>query len=386
MEYEAAKRGYANLWNKARITPSRAATARGIAKNLLANKARYEKVAVQVGDVPWWWIAAIHQMEASANFRKYLGNGQAFDQKTTLEPKGRGPFVSFEAGAVDAIRLKGLHKIPEWDITRALFEAERYNGWGYVGRINSPYLWSFTTLQQRGKFVADHVWDPNFLSTQCGVAAIFKAFEEIGAVEFDTQKEDSMAELRASLLPFGGIAPLLVKTLAGPAASLAIRAIVEAFDDDDKPEPKAEAVQKKLEEVPLRNMPDLLGAAEAALKAVLGDQPEPEVPAVDPTLTTTPVVAVPITPPAVVVSPEKEELGIVDRIFGGKRLAGLKTPFGILVYCIAWAGAALAPNYFTPDIVSAMYAFSTALVGIGVTAKIDKVLPWLATITAVVKR
>lgn len=400
MDYNRAKQGYLNLWAKAEITPSRAPAARAIAKRLLENKARYQKIAAESGNVPWWWIAAIHNMESNANFNTYLGNGQRLSQVTTIVPKGRGPFPSFEHGAIDALQLKKLSEIEEWDISRALFEAERWNGWGYLGKINSPYLWSFTNLQQPGKYVRDHVWDPKHVSTQCGVAAIFKALEEMGELEFAVEiAEDGMAELKASLLPFGALAPILIKTLAGPAANLAVKAIAEAFDDDDKPEPKPEAVQKRLEEVPLKKMPDILASAEEVLKAVLGVQPEADRPPAQPSLPMTvggeqaspsaqvvvQPVPVPAAPPTIVVSPAKEdELGVVDKTFGGKWLAGLKTPAGILIYCAAWAASSL--GYLSPDVTSALYALATALTGIGITAKIDKFLPWLASVTAVIKK
>lgn len=367
MQYEAAKRGYANLWAKATVTKTRAATARGIAKRLLKDKDRYEKISVQVNDVPWWWIAAIHNMESNANFLTYLGNGQKFNQVTTIVPKKRGPFVSFEAGAVDAIRYHNLDDVQEWDITRALYEAERWNGWGYVGRINSPYLWSYTTLQEPGKFTSDHNWDPNHVSQQCGVAAIFKAFEELGVLEFDFE-EDDMAELKASLLPFGGIAPILIRTLAGPAAQLAVKALTEAFDDD-KPEAKPDAVQKRLEEVPLRQMPDILAAAEEILKAAVGTDPEPA--------PRTPDVPLPSPVPVAPVETAPPSLGIVDRLFGGKWLAGLKTPIGIILYCVAWAGGALAPDVFSPEVVTGFNALATTFLGIGLTAKVDWFLNWL---------
>lgn len=381
MQYEAAKRGYANLWKEAQITKTRAATARGIAKRLLTNKDRYEKISVQVNGVPWWWIAAIHNMESNANFLTYLGNGQRFNRVTTIEPLNRGPFVSFEAGAVDAIKLKGLHKIEVWDITRALYEAERYNGFGYVGRIRSPYLWSYTTLQQKGKFTSDHNWDPNHVSQQCGVAAIFKAFEELGVLEFEFE-EDDMAELRASLIPFGGIAPILIRTLAGPAAQLAVKALTEAFDDDNLEATPAN-VQKKLEEVPLRKMPDILAMAEEILKAAVGADPEP-----DPLAPAGPVATTVTTQPApggtttttVTTQPAETEpprLGIVDRIFGGNLLAGLKTPIGIILYCAAWAGGAIAPDIFTPEVVTGFNALAATFLGIGLTAKLDWFLNWL---------
>lgn len=385
MDFASSQRGYSNLWNKATIRPERKVKVSAIARALLKNRDRYEKIAAQVGKVPWWWVAAIHHMEANADFTKYLGNGQRLGAVTTLVPRGRGPFSSFEAGAIDALRLKKLHEIPEWGVARALYEAERYNGWGYLGKINSPYLWSFTDLYSRGKYVEDHVYDANSVSLQCGVAATFKAFEELGVLEFE-KVEDGMAELKASLLPFGGLIPTLLTTLGTPAASLALRAIVEAFDSDDRPLAQPDSIQKKLEDTPLRELPHILSTAEEILNQLIpAASPVPQVRADEP-VPVAPVVLAPSVAPVttVVVSPEKEELGKVDKWTGGEFFAGLKTPIGIFIYCAAWFAGAL--GYLQPDTVSAMNAVATLLVGVGVTAKIDKVLPWLATITAVIKR
>src|SRR5205085_2693578 len=71
-----------------------------------------------------------------------------------------------------------------WTIELALYWAERYNGQGYFGKGNSPYLWSWTTLYSAGKYVADGQYSPSFVDPQAGVAAIFKALETMGAVRF----------------------------------------------------------------------------------------------------------------------------------------------------------------------------------------------------------
>jgi hypothetical protein len=230
---------------------------------------------------------------------------------------------------------------------------------------------------------------------------MFKALEELGELKFH-DKEDGMAELKASVMPFASLAPLLVRTLGGAAANLAIRAIVDAFDDDDRPEATAAGVEKKLQEVNLRKIPEILARAEETLKelGVTGPEldpapwptiflPEAQNRVIESPVGHGPAPSVPEpspgVPPAVVVQPEKEGLGIVDRVFGGRLLAGLKTPMGILLYCVAWAFGPEALGYIPADIQSALFALATALAGIGLTAKLDKVLPWLATITAVIR-
>lgn len=389
--YVATKKGYLNLWNKVQILPNRKASARAIANRIVKNKARYEKIADTVDGPPWFWIAAIHNLEASGNFLKYLGNGQLLTMRTTIEPRGRGPFKSFEDGAIDAMRLKGLHKIKDWDISRCLYEAERYNGWGYTyKKVNSAYVWSFTTLAQPGKYVEDHVWDANYVSEQCGVAAIFKALEELGELRFPAQEqEDRMTELRASVMPFASLVPTLARIIISNAAPIAVKAIAEAIGeltDKNRPDPTdARAVEKSLQEVDLKKIPEILAAAEDTLKelgVVVPEPGEPGGPSVLPssipvtTIGETPVVVQPVAPaptPTVIID-QKDELGVVDRIFGGKYLAGLKTPIGIALYCLAWGLGPSAGGYISEGAVQMLFSAATFLVGVGVTAKLDKII------------
>ena len=57
-----------------------------------------------------------------------------------------------------------------------LYQLERYNGFGYRKRgLVTPYLWSFSNLYIKGKFVADGHFDPNAVSKQCGAALMLKA-------------------------------------------------------------------------------------------------------------------------------------------------------------------------------------------------------------------
>lgn len=54
-------------------------------------------------------------------------------------------------------------------------ELESYNGWGYFPtKIYSPYLWSFTSHYQRGKYTSDGVFDPTAISRQAGAMSIVR--------------------------------------------------------------------------------------------------------------------------------------------------------------------------------------------------------------------
>lgn len=149
-----------------------------IVGRILINKYRYLNIAHQFENpgLKWWLVAVIHYMECSLNFSCYLGNGQPLNQRTTIKPVGRGPFKSFEEGAVDAIKLQELDKVTDWSIGNVLYILEGYNGYGYsrYRGINSPYLWSGTNQYISGKYVSDGKYNPDAVSNQIGAAVLLK--------------------------------------------------------------------------------------------------------------------------------------------------------------------------------------------------------------------
>jgi len=163
---------YADLWSSMRINPGRVATFQATAKRLMIGMDRYKAVERATG-VPAALIAILHERESGANFATYLGNGQPLSRVTTIVPVGRGPFASFEEGAIDALKIDGLSKIKNWSLEQAIFKAEGFNGFGYRYKgLRSPYLWGGTNHQQRGKYVRDGVFDPNVMDTQLGAVGI----------------------------------------------------------------------------------------------------------------------------------------------------------------------------------------------------------------------
>lgn len=169
---------YARQWDAMRVT--RPATVRAVAKRLYAAKARYVKIERATG-VPWWMVAVIHERESSQNWSRSLAQGDRWDRVSVHVPRGRGPFRSWEEAAIDALAtLKKLHKIIDWRIEKVLYQLERYNGWGYHWRgLASPYIWGATTVQQRGKFVADGKFSATAWDQQLGCAAMIRALIEL---------------------------------------------------------------------------------------------------------------------------------------------------------------------------------------------------------------
>lgn len=193
--------GYRTMWASTTINGGKATQDVGrVTKNIVAAQVRYKKVEDKTG-VPWFWIGAIHYRESSNDFAGVLHNGEKIigkGRKTRLVPAGRGPFDTWEEAAIDALLLKGLHKIDKWTIARMLYEAERFNGFGYMSKgINSPYVWGGTNHQQPGMYVADHVFDRSKNDPRIGVAAIIQRLAEtrkdVGAVVHGKAKEPEPA-------------------------------------------------------------------------------------------------------------------------------------------------------------------------------------------------
>jgi hypothetical protein len=97
--------------------------------------------------------------------------------KTTLVPKGRGPFESWEDSACDALTMNHI-SLPKGnsdsEISEIAMALEKYNGRGYMRRnVHSPYLWSFSNHGEGvGKYIADGHYDPDAVSDQPGAMVV----------------------------------------------------------------------------------------------------------------------------------------------------------------------------------------------------------------------
>ncbi len=151
-------------------------------KKILANRANFEK-AVEGTFIPWWWVACVMYRENGVDMSRQLLNGQRWDRITTLVPKGLGPWGSWIDSAKFALakyRGEGMH---HWDIATAIVEWEKWNGLGYKRRgLNSPYVYSGTSRQNPGLYVADGKFDPRKMDPRPGCLAIYIGLKELGYV------------------------------------------------------------------------------------------------------------------------------------------------------------------------------------------------------------
>ena len=171
---------YIALWNGLEIADKRKSEAVNTAKKILANKDRYVKIEEHTG-VPWHFVGLCHYRESSLNFSKNLANGQALTMRTTIVPKGRGPYKTFEESAIDSlVNVQGYKKDRNWSLPMYIWTIEGYNGYGYHGKgIPSPYLVGGSNKQKSGKYVSDGVYSSGTWDTQLGVLTILKALMEL---------------------------------------------------------------------------------------------------------------------------------------------------------------------------------------------------------------
>ncbi|WP_210210965.1 peptidoglycan-binding protein [Rhodomicrobium lacus] len=177
-----SRKGYINLFKSAQIAPDRRPTVRSVAQKILSGRARYEALEHQTG-IPWWFLGLLHYREGNCKWETYLGNGQPLSKRTTIIPKGRGPFGTFEDGALDALRYQGYLNQKDWSLPTILWRIEMFNGPGYIMHgINSPYVWGSTNHQQRGKYVKDKDFRRDVWDIQVGAAAVILMLVEDGHV------------------------------------------------------------------------------------------------------------------------------------------------------------------------------------------------------------
>ena len=175
----ALKAANAKRWAACKLLKQ--GTFNAVAKHLVDAKKRYQAVEAKTG-VPWFIIAVIHEREASQNWFTQLGQGDPLDRPSVHIPTGRGPFATWEDGAVDALVNCSPHaaRNKDWSVGGSLVQLELYNGTGYASRgLPSPYLFAGTDQYKSGKYVRDGVFDPNKVDEQLGCAGLLMAMMAI---------------------------------------------------------------------------------------------------------------------------------------------------------------------------------------------------------------
>lgn len=185
---------YQKLWNRCELKPENLNQTQEIVTKICLTQNRYQALQREI-NVPWYFIAVIHNMESSLNFTRHLHNGDSLKKRTVKVPLGRpiaNPSNGWEVGytweesAIDALTLKEFDKVKDWSLAAQLWQLEKYNGFGYRQyhpEVLTPYLWSGTNLYTKGKYKSDGKWDANATSTQIGIAALLKIIIKIENIQ-----------------------------------------------------------------------------------------------------------------------------------------------------------------------------------------------------------
>jgi lysozyme family protein len=179
---EDLKKEYQNLFDSSITRDEYRNKFNEIILGISYNKNTYLNVAKLLGnDIPWYFIAAIHSLESSLNFKCHLHNGDSLNDRTIHIPinrpyEGNPPF-SWAESALDALQYKNLDSWTNWTIPGVLYKLEEYNGWGYREyhkHVLTPYLWSGSNHYSKGKYVKDGHFSEIAISQQIGGALIIK--------------------------------------------------------------------------------------------------------------------------------------------------------------------------------------------------------------------
>ncbi len=178
-DYPSLEGEYQAYFNACKVRPGNEGVVAYYVKKLNQGHAVYEQVSKDLNNIPWAFIGIIHGMECGFNFAGHLHNGDPLTARTVQVPAGRPvsgtPPFTWRQSAVDALTMKGYHEVTDWSVPRMLYLLEKYNGFGYrVRHVPTPYLWSFSNLYEKGKFVKDGKFDSNAVSKQCGAALMLK--------------------------------------------------------------------------------------------------------------------------------------------------------------------------------------------------------------------
>ena len=206
-DLNALKSANERRWANAKLTRNFSS----VAARLVAPfaKQRYQAVSAKTG-VPWHFIAVAHQRESSQSWSASLAQGDPWDRVSIHVPEGRGPFKSWEDAAVDALVNCGPYaaRNKDWSAGGTLTKLEEYNGLGYasLGRP-SPYIWSGTDQYVSGKYIADHVYDPNEVDSQLGCAGLLMAMMALDpSIKFGASPATSTAKKTGGAVIAGGAA------------------------------------------------------------------------------------------------------------------------------------------------------------------------------------
>lgn len=174
---------YALRWRTMIVRPDRMAAADAIARRMAAREARYRAVTDPMG-VPWYWLAAIHELEHSGRFTTSMTVVDPIDVPLgETIPDATISDAQWDDTARSLLRSRGLTDWHDWSVAGSAYQWERFSGFGYRSHdIPTPYLWSFSNQYTTGKFIRAGVFSPTTTSQQAGALVLLRRLIDLGAV------------------------------------------------------------------------------------------------------------------------------------------------------------------------------------------------------------
>jgi lysozyme family protein len=174
---------YTRLLSAMVIDAKREAELESRARIIIARAAdeNWQLVTAATG-MPKIWGMASFERESGSDYARSPAQGDPWRHVSTHVPKGLGPYKSWAAAAIAAYRIDHLDHVgaANWTWARACYEGELFNGFGYRAHgIHTPYLWSWSNIYTRGKFVADGAFDAGEKDQQCGMIPLMVALTRI---------------------------------------------------------------------------------------------------------------------------------------------------------------------------------------------------------------
>ncbi len=179
-------------WSHCEIRPNRVNEAMHFATQAITALAKLRYLAVEKDTtVPWFVVPILQERESGLRWDRQLAQGDPLDEVSRNVPRGRGPFLTHEGdgpghdawhrGALDALIDCPPHLAhwTDWSAGGVLVATLLYNGIGKEPNVPSSYLWGGTNIQVPGKWVRDHVYNPNVWDTQLGTAAMLIAMRKL---------------------------------------------------------------------------------------------------------------------------------------------------------------------------------------------------------------
>lgn len=184
--FEALKSEYSQLLSIMVVNPKAVASIDAIAKKILTYRSKFEEVTSAIG-VPVVFSGPSFEREADLDFNDSPAQGDPWRKVSVHEPRGLGPYPSWEAAAVASYKREGLDRIGagKWTWELVCYYGELFNGFGYrdFHHEHSPYLWGGTNIQQLGKYTSDGHFE-EVMDTQLGMIPVARRIAQI-APELD---------------------------------------------------------------------------------------------------------------------------------------------------------------------------------------------------------